>query len=218
MINWIERFDLFLFDFDGLLVDTEPLHYRAFMEMLRFNQCNSDLTFVHYLTLAHANSTDLRDHIYTCFPKLFQQKPDWEGLRREKGHIYVDLLKHEPLQLLPGVEVLLETLQIKGKKRCVVTNSPAIQVEFIKFHLPILSSIPHWITREHYAHPKPSPEGYLKAIAMLADPGDQIIGFEDSFKGLQALKQTPARALLITPHKDVPVGVERYDSLDLLRI
>lgn len=212
-MDWIRNFDLFLFDFDGLLVDSEPLHFRAFLEMLRINYCHSDLQFAHYLELAHANSIALRDHTYAAFPDLYQQKPDWEMVRREKNAIYQELLKTEPLTLLPGVELLLESLQKNDKKRCVVTNSPSAQVELIKSNLPILNSIPYWITREQYVHPKPSPEGYLKAIAMLAAPTDRMIGFEDSTKGLRALKQTPARALLITSRTDISKDVEHYPSL-----
>lgn len=47
--------------------------------------------------------------------------------------------------------------------------------------------------------PKPDPECYLRAIALCAQPGDRIIGFEDSLRGLQALQQTSALPVLICP-------------------
>ncbi len=32
----------------------------------------------------------------------------------------------------------------------------------------------------------PAPDAYLKALELLADPGDRIIGFEDSLRGVQS--------------------------------
>jgi beta-phosphoglucomutase len=211
-MKWTDNFQLFLFDFDGLLVDTEPVHFIAFKEMLRRNGCRSDLSYVRYLQLAHANSTDLRDHTYASFVDLYRQKPDWEMLRREKNKIYLELLQHESLELLPGVENLLSYLKEKGAKRAVVTNSPEAQIALVKQQLPILDTIPLWVCRERYRAPKPDPEGYLMAIAMLKEPGDNMIGFEDSLKGLQALQKTPAKAVLISSRTDIPAGITHFSS------
>ena len=72
-------------------------------------------------------------------------------------------------------------------------------MESIKGNLPILRTIAHWITRADYTHPKPSPEGYLKAIALYGLPEDRVIGFEDTFKGFKALAATKAYPILICP-------------------
>ncbi len=81
---------------------------------------------------------------------------------------------------MPGVEELLKELIELKSKRAVVTNSTKEQIETIKELLPLLKSIPLWITREDYENPKPAPDGYLKAMEVLADSGDRVIGFEDS--------------------------------------
>jgi len=215
-MQWLDGFHLYLFDFDGLLVDTEPLHFKAFKQMLAANNCDSQLSYANYLELAHANTIDLRDHTYASFNLLYKEKPDWEVLRQEKAIIYLGLLKTEELKLLPGVEKVLTILEAKGVKRCVVTNSTHEQVQLIQLKLPLLTSIPHWICREDYCLPKPDPEGYLLAISRLAQPGDRIVGFEDSPKGLKALQEASVEAVLITTRKERAKDCICFDSFEIL--
>ncbi|HSX38467.1 MAG TPA: HAD family phosphatase [Chlamydiales bacterium] len=194
-MNWIHSFQLFLFDFDGLLVDTEGLHFAAYVNMLARRGVKLDWSFAQFCAVAHLNShTAIRDEIYSQFPDL---DPDWEQLYAEKKQTYLDLLSSGKLHLMPGVEPLLSALQQANIRRCVVTHSPLEQIQRIQNQLPILKTIPKWVTREDYEKPKPDPECYLRAIQLFGQSGDRIIGFEDSLRGLQALRGTPALPVLI---------------------
>jgi HAD superfamily hydrolase (TIGR01509 family) len=114
---------------------------------------------------------------------------------------------------------LLISLLERGIKRAVVTNSPREQIEIIKESLPVLKSIPLWITREDYSNPKPSPEGYLTAIRKLVEPGDRIIGFEDTLKGLKALLGAGVESILVCPTQSdhvaecISLGAKHFESL-----
>ncbi|HEX4839482.1 MAG TPA: HAD family phosphatase [Rhabdochlamydiaceae bacterium] len=203
-MQWIQHFDLFLFDFDGLLVNTEELHCEAYRQMCQGRGYSLDWSLFEFFEAAHFSSTGLRDAIYREFPELQKQEPRWDVLYAEKKHRYQALLeKGEPgliLALMPGVTDVLVALEKTGKRRCVVTNSPKVQVDLIKEKVPLLNTIPVWITRENYREPKPHPECYLTAIRQLGKPGDRVIGFEDSTRGFQALTDAGVRtALLIAP-------------------
>lgn len=200
MINfmrWISKFDLFLFDLDGLLVNTEQLHLAAYAAMCKKRGFHLPWDFDRYSSHAHFSDTALKEALAKEFPALFVQEPSWDVLYIEKKKAYMDILKGGGLQLLPGVEVLLKTLATTRIKRCVATNSTKEQVSVIKHFLPALNTIPVWITREQYEKPKPAPDAYLKAIELLADPGDRIIGFEDSLRGIKALQGTQAKPVLV---------------------
>jgi len=153
-----------------------------------------DWSFAQFCNVAHLNSTALREALYAQFPTL---DPDWGSLYEDKKRLYLELLGTGRVELMPGVAPLLKALEKKGIRRCVATNSLHEQIVQIRSQVPLLDSIPHWITREQYSKPKPDPECYLKAIQLYGQKGDRIIGFEDSIRGLQALRQTPALPVLI---------------------
>jgi beta-phosphoglucomutase len=193
-MNWVEQFDLFLFDFDGLLVDTESLHHQAYIKALAGRGYHLDWSFSEFCSFAHLHATALQEALYAKWPHL---DPDWDSFYAEKKKAYLDLLLHGHVQLMPGVAALLSALASKNIRRCVVTHSPQAQIDQIRSRLPPLQTIPHWITRHHYQHPKPHSECYLKAIELYSHPNDRIVGFEDSIRGWQALKQTSAESWLI---------------------
>ena len=198
-MQWIYKYQLFLFDFDGLLVDTESLHYQAYINMCAQRGCNLTWSFHRYSEAAHHESTGLRDQIYAEFPQLKAQEPDWKILYEEKKKIFLDLLENGMVPLLPGARELLLSLQEANINRCVVTHSASSLIEKIRKQNPILDTIPHWIKREDYTHPKPHSDSYQTAIKRLAKKEDRIIGFEDSPRGLNALLGTESNAGLSLP-------------------
>ncbi len=197
--SWIRNYQLFLFDFDGLLVNTEELHFAAYREMCKRRGFELKWTLDRFFAAAHFDANGLKNAIYAEFPKLQSLEPKWEVLYAEKKQAYMELLQAGKLALMPGVEPLLKELHRKKVKQCVVTNSTKEQVESIKELLPELASIPHWITREYYANPKPDPECYQKALSEYADPHERAIGFEDSLRGFQALVGAGVKGVLIAP-------------------
>lgn len=193
-MHWIQRFDLFLLDLDGLLVDTEHLHFNAYQKL--FEQYGQHLTwsFEKYIGIAHTGSDGLR---LAMHPYLESFQSNWSLLYDQKTENFMNLLRNGEIRLMPGVETFLEELSSARAKRCVVTNSTKAQVAAIQTALPVLRTIPLWITREDYDKPKPAPDGYLKALELLADPKDRVIGFEDSLKGIDALRSASVEPVLI---------------------
>lgn len=218
-MQWINDYQLFLFDFDGLLVNTEEIHYQAYQKMCSDRGFDLPWTFPRYCRAAHYNQETLRRELFEAVPDLAKSQPDWEILYREKKQAMVYLLSQGAVQLMPGAEELLAALDRKGIARCVVTNSPDEQIQLIKRSNPVLETIPHWYTRETYSKPKPDPECYLNAIRDLCPEGGNVVGFEDTPRGMRALLQTAAKSLMITQvdYPELPdfihQGAEHYSSL-----
>lgn len=195
-MQWAKEYQLFLFDFDGLLVNTEELHFAAYKRMAKKRGVEISWDFPRFCLSAHTSATKLQEDLLAEFPAL--GSVSWDILYAEKKEAYKQLLLEGKVSLMPGVKEILEFLQTNQIKRCVVTHSPSEQIEAIRLQNPILNTIPYWVTRELYTHPKPHPEAYLKAIALYAEPGDAIIGFEDTPRGLKALMGTRATPVLIS--------------------
>src|SRR5437660_132688 len=100
-MKWIHDFQLFLFDFDGLLVNTEHLHYQAYVNVLAKRGHAINLSFANFFELAHLNSTAWREALYTTTPNL---EPNWDILYKEKKEEFLQLLVTGKVELMPGAE------------------------------------------------------------------------------------------------------------------
>jgi len=205
-MKWIHDYQLFLFDFDGLLVNTEEIHFKAYQRMITHRGFKLDWSFDKYCQNAHYSSELLREQIFLSLPKLKASEPDWEILYAEKRAAMIDLVNEGQVHLMPGIEKLLQQLEKAEIERCVVTHSPDLLISIVRNQNPILNTIPFWITREHYNHPKPHPECYLKAIHLHALEHDKVIGFEDTPRGMTALMQTRAKPVMVceTTYVEIP--------------
>lgn len=219
-MRWIHDYQLFLFDFDGLLVNTEEIHYQAYQKMCADRGFELKWDFARYCKAAHYQATGLKEQIYEEIPGLCTMEPDWTVLYEEKKKAMVDLLEQGAVHMMPGATELLKALDDAQICRGVVTNSPNEQIALIREQNPVLDTISHWFTRETYSHPKPHPECYLNAIRQLGNGSKKIIGFEDTPKGLRALMHTPAKAIFVA-QVDYPEirefekkGVLHFSSLE----
>lgn len=215
-MQWVNHYQLVLFDFDGLLVNTEELHYKAYQRMCANRGVVMDMSFENYCKIAHYNSIGLSEQLYKHYPKL--KGVSWETLYAEKKQEMINLLEEGTVQLMPGVERILTALEEASVPRCVVTHSPSEIINTVRKGHPIFDTISVWITREHYTKAKPDPECYIKALEMLAKPSDKIIGFEDTPRGLNALLGTRVKPVLIceTPYPEIPTfiaaGIAHYPT------
>ncbi|MCB1112827.1 MAG: HAD family phosphatase [Chlamydiales bacterium] len=217
-MQWIHDYDLFLFDFDGLLVNTEEVHYQAYRKMCADRGYNLDWDFWRYIQIAHYSSEGLEKQIYAQFPELKKQEPNWSVLYGEKRDRLIEMYNKGDVEMMPGAEALLTALREADIPRCVVTHSSLDLVHALRNQHEILNTIPYWITRYDYNQPKPHPECYIKAVDKYADNGDRVIGFEDTPRGLHALMGTRAKPVMVAP-LDYPEieelqrqGVVRYRS------
>lgn len=207
-MQWTQQFDCFLFDFDGLLVNTEHLHFLAYQEMCKSYRIELTWDFKRFCQAAHFHSEGVKYALYEEYPSLYQKQPDWNILYKEKKEHYQNSLKEGHVQLMPGALELLKALQEQSIPCCVVTHSPQQQVEAIKHILPDLQTIPYWITRHDYGNPKPAPDSYLCALKKVSlSIGRKInrpIGFEDALRGLRALQAAQISSRVLICSKDHP--------------
>jgi HAD superfamily hydrolase (TIGR01509 family) len=196
--DWIHDFQLFLFDMDGLLVNTEKLHFLAYKRLCSRYGHELPWDFREYCAVAHGSAEGLKEQILGLFPAMAAKS--WELLYQEKKALYLRILNDEGSQMMPGVSELLYALAKAQIPRCVVTHSPKEQVLLIRKQNSVLNTIPQWFSRGDYLKPKPDPECYVKAIQKFSMPGDRAIGFEDSLKGMRALQGSSAVPVLICPH------------------
>lgn len=186
-------YDLYLFDFDGLLVNTEELQFKAYQKACGEMQLSLQWDFAEFCSHAHTRAHGMRAALSALFPQM-----EWDQLYRLKADRYFESLRQGKVELMPGVLPFLTQLMERGANLCVVTHSPKAVTDLIKESHRVLQQIPHWVAREDYAEPKPSPQSYLTAMERHLKPGGKAIGFEDSPRGLEALIRSGAKPIWVT--------------------
>ena len=148
-----EKIDLILFDLDGLLVDTERVHWKAYQKMCQEFGCTLDWDFPTYFGIAGASSEGIQNRIQQEIPHLFHGRT-WEELYAVKKEKFFELMTQLPIPLMPGVEQCLPLLATLHKPMAVVTHSPRRFVEMVQQSHPVFDLISTWISREEYQVPQ----------------------------------------------------------------
>jgi len=178
----IKNKKLLIFDFDGTLADTTPLHANAFEQVLNPFKINFD-----YRLIAGMKTSDA---LRKCFVLAGIQNLSSDlisELADKKQRIVRNLISLE-LQPLPGINQLLDA--VSGKYRLALVSSGSrltVSLALAKLQLEDLFKIS--IFAEDVVYAKPSPEGFLKALELSgAQRGESLI-FEDSEVGFEAAKK-----------------------------
>ena len=173
----MSRYSHILFDHDGVLVDTEPLYYRATQACAA--DLGVDLQLSQYLSLMAEgkNAWDLAR-------QLGIREGEIERARNRRNSLYRELLASEPIEI-EGVEEVLADLKCHYHI-AIVTTSLAEDFQLIHRHRNIVSHVDFVLTRDAYKNSKPSPDPYLTALDRFGIGADVALAVEDSQRGLFA--------------------------------
>lgn len=163
-----------LFDFDGVVVDTEP-QYSLFWDEKGEKYHPEIPEFGHHIkgqTLTQIYSQ------YFLHP---------EGLQSEITRELLEFETRMSFEFIPGVVDFMKELRRKGVKIAIVTSSNDQKMANAHRALPELKSmVDAIITADKVTHSKPHPECFLLGAETLQMPIDRCIVFEDSFHGLES--------------------------------
>lgn len=166
-----------IFDLDGVLIDSEELHYRAYCEVLAERGISIDRELYGREWISEGHGPE-----YAV--KAFALPYDADELKRRKQPIYHELLQTE-LRAMPEVEATLARLS-KDFDLAVATNSGRKDVDFVLGQLGLRAFFAEVVTRERYAQAKPAPDAFLAAARALGRPVGRCVVVEDSRRGVRA--------------------------------
>lgn len=191
-----------LFDHDGVLVASEPLHWEAWHRMLSELGISQDLTLIRSMVGKTAPEI-LRAQLDRFVPGWTRGQFDVDALCRRKNDFYLEAAT-ERLQAYPGVGDLLRWLRSKGVKTGVVSNAKRRELVTALERLELMPLFDAVISRDEIQPPKPDPAPYLfGASAVGAEPAD-CLAVEDSPPGLEAALRAgiPTAAVLTNFARD----------------
>ncbi len=181
-----------IFDCDGVLVDTEPLHYKAFQDVLRPMGLGFD--YDHYLE-SYIGFDD-RDAFLEAFREASRPlEPDLLARLMLDKALALQRIASEGLTSFPGVVDLVRDLA--ARKAPLAVASGALRSEVVAFTaaLGIADAFDVIVGADDVTRSKPDPETYVKAFQMLCeklslgrvDPGS-CIAIEDTPAGIESAR------------------------------
>jgi putative hydrolase of the HAD superfamily len=179
-----------IFDFDGLLMDTESTALAAWQYEYRVHGLELDLT-----TFWADHGGDVTEQRYSLLAELAGPAFD-RALSDARRREYRDRL-HESLQLNPGIPSWFDEAATLGLRLAVASSSPTEWVHKMLAAVNSLDVFELTACGEEVAAPKPDPAVYLLALQRLGLHGRQAIAVEDSPHGVAAARAAGMRCIAI---------------------
>ena len=174
----------FLFDLDGVLVDTAVFHFQAWRRLTK--ELGFDIDEEFNETLKGISRMDSLDRILD-HGKVTLTQEEKEAYAKRKNDWYLELVNQmTPADVLPGVEDFLKaarSMNIKIALGSASKNAPVILEK--TGILPYFDAV---IDGNHVSKSKPDPEVFLKGAAALQVSPAECVVFEDAHAGIQAAK------------------------------
>jgi HAD superfamily hydrolase (TIGR01509 family) len=189
-----------IFDFDGVIADTEPLHFEGLRRTLA--EIHIDLTeddyYTNYLGFDDRGCflEALRVNQIPATPSLV------EGLMAKKASAYLASIK-DHVVIFPGVKEFVE----EAAATCpvaIASGALRVEIELVLEHIGLRKAFCHITSAEDVTHGKPNPEPFLHALAginrqpdtALLSPASCLV-VEDSRPGIRAAKSAGMKVLAV---------------------
>lgn len=180
-----------IFDLDGVLIDSENLHYKAYLQVLA--EFDVRVTREEYgrewIAGGRGAEYAVRQYGLPVSPA---------ELRARKDPIYHRILQDE-VRLMPGVRPALERLQSRFAL-AVATNSNTADVGYVMQRFQLRPYFRAVVTREAYDKAKPEPDAFRTAARILGIAPSRCVVIEDSQRGVLAAHRAGTHCIAV-PHE-----------------
>ena len=172
-----------IFDMDGVIIDTEPIHYHAFVtQFAELGITVSDTLYASFLGSSTRN-------IFQRLKQEFALPQDVDMLLSRKRALFNQAFDEDAaLDLLPGVRALIEDIQQHGVQLVVASSASKATIGRVFKRFGLAPYFAHIVSGEDFAQSKPNPAIFLHAAALAETPVAECIVIEDSANGVAAAK------------------------------
>ncbi len=171
-----------LFDMDGLMIDSESLHFQAFSQILKkFGKIFTEEENIK-IYIGTSDADCAKDMVFR-----FNLPISAARLLRKKRDIFRQLLKNQ-LIVQPGLFELLKELSENSYEIAIGSSSTLETIKTVIDKLKISSLIDAYASAEEVKRAKPAPDIYLLAAKKLGVKPEECLVLEDAPKGVEAGK------------------------------
>jgi len=171
------RASALLFDLDGTMLNTDPIHIAIFADLMGSYGIDADEAF--YMGHVHGRLN------VDVFAEFLPNVTDPQGLSDAKEAEFRRRLP-SAFPAMPGLNAVLDYADAEGMKLAVVTNANRLNAEAMLEAIGHSTRFDAMIIGEECQRGKPHPEPYLRAIEALGVTPETSIAFEDSPSGIRS--------------------------------
>lgn len=172
-----------IFDMDGVIVDTEPVHRYAYYR--HFQDLGIVVTDEEYATFTGRSTKN----VYQYLKDKHGLEPAVEDLVGMKREFFNRAFDEKPdLDLLDGVGALIEDLHQHGLELILASSASKSTIDRVMRRFQLGPYFAHLISGEDFPRSKPDPAIFEHAAALATAPKAQCLVIEDSANGVTAAK------------------------------
>lgn len=176
--------DTVIFDFDGVVIDTETPDFETWREV--FQGYGADLDLAWRSQFIGGSSVNANAGIFGELEKLAGRPVDREQVRETRRRRYLEIVAANPM--LPGVMDYISQAKQLGLKLGIASSSNRSWVEGNLTARGIIGHFDSISVSEDVSNVKPDLELYLLAASRLGTPPEYALAIEDSVNGVTAAK------------------------------
>jgi len=180
-----------IFDMDGVLADTGPIHFESWVKMAKEIGFNFTKQFFEE-TFGQTTSMITRKLVGSAADKISVER--WGQIKEQ---YYREMIK-DKLEPLPGVKNLIQDLKLKGFKLAIGSSGPPENVELLLNTLNIKKCFDIIITAADVNKGKPSPDVFLIMSKKLNLRPEHCLIIEDAPVGIEAAKRANMKCIALT--------------------
>lgn len=209
-----------IFDMDGVVVNTEPIGYKANGEL--FKSLNIVVPDEVYATFIGSSDKDNMQKI----KDLYNLEHTREQLLDEKYKYYYEVFdKADDLELMAGVKDLIIDLHSNGMKLILASSAAKRKIEKVFTRFNLHAYFDEVISGEDFEFSKPHPAIFLEAVVKSGYSKNECVIIEDSANGIQAAKAAGVYCIGYVSGHGLPqdtsgadVVVKNFKELSFLKI
>ncbi|RBN51279.1 HAD family hydrolase [Flavobacterium psychrolimnae] len=172
-----------IFDMDGVIVDTEPVHRYAYFK--QFDELNIPVTEEMYTSFTGFSTRNT----FQKLKEVFVIEQEVEDLIQRKRTIFNDAFDSKAdLELLEGVENLIKELYQNGMQLILASSASKVTIERVFSRFKLHEYFTHVVSGEDFPKSKPHPAIFEHAASLSIAPKESCIVIEDSTNGIKAAK------------------------------
>lgn len=171
-----------IFDMDGVLINSEPVHYRIWKEALLTR--GIELDYEVYKPCIGSTLGFLMNLLHETYGIDREDKALVDTMKKIKA----ETVEREGIPMIEGVPQLLERLKNAGYKMAIASSSPLSYIQMVTKRLNIRHYFDKILSGENVKHPKPAPDVFLAAAEELELDVSECLVVEDSTNGCRAAK------------------------------